>query len=88
MSFYRTLEKMTDISVDNVSNELAPTPAVQLEWVLGANPSSIHVLGSAIPSTQPSPSNVRVTYISGNVGIIYNTVNKTQTLLRGHVSNI
>ena len=77
---------MTDISNDNSSNEPTPSPAVQLEWVLGANPTSIHVLGSAIPNTKATINNLRVTYISGNVGIIYNTVNKTQTLLRGHVS--
>jgi len=75
---------MTDISNDNSSNEPTPSPAVQLEWVLGANPTSIHVLGSAIPNTKATINNLRVTYISGNVGIIYNTVNKTQTLLRGH----
>jgi hypothetical protein len=72
-------------------------PAVSLEWVLGANPTAVHVLG---PSTQPSlisatsgagagaagTDGLRVAYISGNVGIIYDTAAKTQTLLRGHVS--
>jgi WD40 repeat protein len=63
----------------------APDPAIQLEWVLGVKPTAVHVVG---PSLSPAhgPNAMRVVYMSGNVGIIYDTGAKTQTLLRGHVS--
>jgi hypothetical protein len=50
--------------------------ALELEWVLGCSTGS----GSVAAVDER-----RVLYISGNVGVIYDTADRTQTLLRGHV---
>lgn len=58
--------------------------AITLQWVLGANSVSVFALHPAAPSTG-SDGGHRIVYISGNVGVIYDSAAKTQTLLRGHV---
>jgi hypothetical protein len=70
-----------------------PDPVVQLEWVLGVNPGAVHALapagagaGAGSGAGAGAAAGLRVAYMSGNVGIIYDTATKTQTLLRGHVS--
>lgn len=58
------------------SQPMANDPALELEWVLGCSTGS----GSVAALDER-----RVLYISGNVGVIYHTTERSQTLLRGHV---
>lgn len=70
---------------------------IELQWVLGTNPTAVIALNPSAAQADGPQSLSRVTstssgealqlvYISGNVGVIYDTSKKTQTLLRGHVS--
>jgi hypothetical protein len=61
--------------------------AITLEWVLGCStgPSSVHAL-AARPAASGEGAVYKLLYLSGNVGVIYDTEERNQVLLRGHVS--
>jgi len=46
-----------------------------LDWVMGC---------STLPHSSHALDGERILYLSGNVGVVYNTVSRSQTLLRGH----
>ncbi len=52
---------------------------MELEYVLGFSPSTLTAL------TPSSSGAQRVAYATGNVGVIFDSGTKAQTLLRGHV---
>lgn len=56
----------------------SPDP-LSLDYVLGLTPTTLAALA-------PAPSGAqRIAYATGNVGVLFDSETKAQTLLRGHV---